>query len=83
MMTAPVDLRPGDRTLLHVVEIRLAQGALDYLIARMRIWLDQEGSQPKTFRYSFEESEVVLHADFALQAQAEEFARAFGGDVLP
>jgi transposase len=29
---------PGDRTSLHVVEIRLVQTALNYLIARMRTW---------------------------------------------
>ena len=74
---------PGDRTLLHVVEIRLAHNALHYLIARMRTWLDQQGSQPKTFRYSFDEPDVVLHVDFAIGAEAEAFARAFGGKVLP
>ena len=73
----------GDRALLHVVEIRLAHNALHYLIARMRAWLDQQGSQPKTFRYSFDEPDVVLHVDFALRAEADAFARAFGGAVLP
>jgi hypothetical protein len=74
---------PGDRTLLHVVEIRLVQTALNYLIARMRTWLDQQGSQPKTFRYSFGELDVVLHVDFGIGAEAKAFARAFGGKVLP
>ena len=74
---------PGDRTLLHVVEIRLVHSALTYLIARMRTWLDQQGSQPKTFRYSFDEPDVVVHVDFAIDADAEAFARAFGGKVLP
>ena len=49
----------------------------------MRTWLDQQGSQPKTFRYSFDEPDVVLHVDFALRAEADAFARAFGGAVLP
>ena len=69
---------PGDRTLLHVVEIRLAQNALHYLVARIRTWLDQQGSQPKTFRYSFDEPDVVLHVDFALRAEADAFARPAG-----
>jgi hypothetical protein len=73
----------GDRTLLHVVEIRFAQNALRYLLARMRTWLDQQGSQPSTFRYSFDEPDVVLHVDFAVGAEADAFARAFGGKVLP
>jgi hypothetical protein len=74
---------PGDRILLHIVEIRFAQNALNYLLTRMRTWLDQQGSQPKTFRYSFDEPDVVLHVDFALRAEAEAFAQAFGGAVLP
>src|ERR1700686_1071160 len=50
---------PGDGTLLNVVEIRLAHNALHYLMARTRKWLDHQGSEPKTFRYSFDESDVV------------------------
>jgi hypothetical protein len=73
----------GDRSLLHVVEIRFAQNALRYLLARMRSWLDQQGSQPSTFRYSFDEPDVVLHVDFSIGAEADAFARAFGGKVLP
>jgi|HubBroStandDraft_4_1064222.scaffolds.fasta_scaffold1136217_1 hypothetical protein len=83
MLTASVSARPRpDRRLLHIVEIRLPETALDYLITRMRLWLDQQGLQPQTFRYSFEEADVLLQVDFTRRPGAEALARAFGGEVL-
>jgi hypothetical protein len=74
--------RPAEKAFLHAVEIRLAHSALDYLVSRIRTWLDQQRAQPKTFRYVFDEPDVVLHVQFPTQTEARAFARAFGGEVL-
>jgi hypothetical protein len=66
----------------HLVQIRLKHSALDYLLARVRMWLDQQPVYPKTFRYSFDEPNVLVQVQFFRQAQASAFARAFGGEVL-
>ena len=66
----------------HIVQLRLKHGALDYLLARVRMWLDQQPAYPKTFRYSFDEADVLVQVQFFRQVQASAFARAFGGEVL-
>jgi hypothetical protein len=66
----------------HLVQIRLNHSALDYLLSRIRMWLDQQPAHPKTFRYSFDEPEIVVQVQFFWQAQASAFAQAFGGEVL-
>ena len=73
-------MRPNETK--YVVQIRLAHRALDYLLARFRMWLQQHPAQPKTFRYSFDEPDVVVHVEFSGRAEASVFARAFGGEVL-
>ena len=69
--------------MLHLVEIRLDENGIAPTLTRMQAWLDRQGSQPKSFRYSFAGPDTVLHVDFELLADAEAFARAFGGIVLP
>jgi hypothetical protein len=76
-----VPRRPED-ALLHVVEIRLAQSGLDYLLGRIRMWLNQHRAQPTRFRYSFDGPGVVLNVHFPNRTEARALARAFGGEVL-
>jgi len=65
-----------------VVELRLTDSALDRIVAQIRMWLVQQAYQPKTFRYQFDEQEVVLRVDFAGGPGAEAFVETFGGKLL-
>jgi hypothetical protein len=71
-----------DNGLLYAVELRTAERALHYLLARIWMWLDKERSQPRTFRYRFDEPNVTLRVDFPGRNEAEAFAQAFGGKIL-
>jgi hypothetical protein len=44
--------------------------------------MDTGKTQPTTFRYSLFGTATVLRVDFELKAEAQAFARAFGGIVL-
>jgi hypothetical protein len=45
----------------------------------VRRWFDTGKTQPTTFRYSLFGTATVLRVDFELEAEAQAFARAFGG----
>ena len=68
--------------MLHVVEIRFAGENFREVMSRVRGWLNCENFHPTTFRYWLSEADSVLRVNFELDAQAQAFARAFGGVVL-
>jgi hypothetical protein len=68
---------------LHVVEIRYGNDALRSTVATMRRWAASGGTQPATVRYSLFGPSAVLHVDFEREEEANAFAQAFGGIVLP
>ena len=47
----------------------------------MRIWLDQKQFEPKSFDYVISGSGTLVRVWFAKEAEAAEFAEAFGGFV--
>jgi hypothetical protein len=69
--------------MLHVVEIRYGDDALGGIVATMRNWAATGGTQPATVRYSLFGPSAVLHVDFEQEDEANAFAQAFGGTVLP
>jgi hypothetical protein len=69
--------------MLHIVEIRYGNDALAHILATMRKWLASGEAQPATYRYSLFGTATVVHVDFELEAEANAFALAFGGIVLP
>lgn len=69
--------------MLHVVEIRYGDDALGSIVATMRRWAATGRTQPATVRYSLFGSSAVVHVDFEQEGEANTFAQAFGGTVLP
>jgi hypothetical protein len=69
--------------MLHVVEIQYGNDALTHILPTMRKWLANGEDQPVTYRYSLFGTATVLHVDFELETEANAFAQAFGGIVLP
>ena len=64
------------------VEVPLAdENKLAATIEAMRTWLDHRRFEPTVFRYSFGGARIMFHIDFAAEAEAVEFARAFNGEV--
>jgi len=66
------------------VEIRIDdEDALTEKMAAMREWLDYRRFEPSTFRYIFELRGMLFRVDFAIEAEADVFAKEFGGRVIP
>lgn len=64
------------------VEVPLAdENKLAATIEAMRTWLDHKRYEPTVFRYGFGGPRIVFQVDFAVEAEAIEFAKAFGGVV--
>ena len=62
------------------VEIRLVERTEQTSTARIssiQKWLDNQGFEPSTFRYTFFQDGLVLRVDFALQPEAVAFADEF------
>jgi hypothetical protein len=65
------------------VEIRIPnEEALAETMQTMRTWLDHQRFEPLTFRYTFETARILFRVDFALEAEAAAFARAFEGKLV-
>jgi len=65
------------------VEVSLAErDKLVETIEAMRTWLDHKRFEPAVFRYSFAHSWILFQVDFVIEAEAAEFARAFGGKLV-
>lgn len=77
------ELQALGEAMLHVVEIRYGEDALTNILPMMRKWLGNGQDQPAMYRYSLFGAATVLHVDFELEAEANAFAQAFGGIVLP
>jgi len=69
--------------MLHVVEIRYGDNASASVINSMQRWLATGGAQPATVRYSLFGLTTVLRVDFEEETEANAFAQAFGGVLLP
>jgi hypothetical protein len=63
------------------VGVRYRGIALPDIMKMMRLWLDQRQFQPKRFDYAICRSGTLVRAEFAQEAEAVEFAEAFGGEV--
>jgi hypothetical protein len=48
----------------------------------MRVWLDQHRYEPSTFTYFFFHSGMKIRLSFAVDHEAEAFAKKFGGSLL-
>lgn len=67
----------------HVVEMLIPNSDLADQMAQMRTWLDHKDHIPLAFRSSAHSLDrSALRIEFALAAEAEAFARAFGGHVV-
>ena len=68
---------------MSTVEVHLSDDtALGDVLAEMRGWLDRRRYEPSTFRYIFAAHCIVCTIDFASEAEAAEFARAFNGRIV-
>lgn len=68
---------------MFAVEISIGDDdALADTMGSMRIWLDHRRFEPTLFRYNFGVPGCVLHIEFPLEAEAAQFAAAFGGHVV-
>lgn len=64
------------------VEVRVPDEAvLPERMEKMRTWLDGRRYEPATFRHVFGSGGILFRIDFAVEAEASEFAAAFGGTL--
>ena len=68
--------------MLYTVEIRLIGGEFIASMAQMRTWLDHQRIEPDAFRHSSGGAGVTFRVDFKVEAEADAFARAFGGRLI-
>jgi hypothetical protein len=65
------------------VEIRLSdENRLVETVEAMRTWLKAQEFVPSTFGYSLASTRVLFRVDFASEAQAAAFAKAFEGAIV-
>jgi hypothetical protein len=55
--------------------------ALPEIMQTTRLWLDQRRFQPRIFEYVISGAGTLVRAEFTQDAEAAEFAEAFGGVV--
>ena len=63
------------------VGVRYCRISLPDIMKTMRLWLDQRPFEPKTFEYVISGLGVLVRLEFPGNAEAAEFAEAFGGEV--
>lgn len=69
--------------MAYVVEIQVADDNLTERMSRMRTWLDHQGFEPSSFRFS--DGGVlprVCRVNFKSEREATAFAKEFGGHLL-
>ena len=67
---------------MRTVELHVSADELSNLMDKMRIWLDDNGISPQSFKYDREAGgTVVVVLTFADEAQANTFANAFRGTL--
>ena len=64
---------------MYSIEIRFRAGHFVERMNEMRTWLDSRRSEPAVFRYDHVNGGVVIHVEFAAEAEAAAFAGEFGG----
>ena len=68
---------------MHSTEIRFIAGQFVERMNEMRTWLDSHRFEPSAFRYDHVADGVVIHVEFAAEAEAAAFASEFGGKLNP
>jgi hypothetical protein len=68
---------------MRTVKIRLSGEDFSTAIVTMRDWLEKNRCEPTGYRYDEDEDRVVVSVDFAVDTQAEAFAKRFGGQSGP
>lgn len=63
----------------YTVEIIDRERTLIDAMGQMRTWLDHKGYVPVAFRSADSRDGLKFRVEFAVAAEAEAFARAFGG----
>jgi hypothetical protein len=63
------------------VGVRYRKSSLADIMKTMRLWLDHRRVEPKTFEYVISGLGVLVRLEFPGNAEAAEFAEAFGGEV--
>lgn len=66
---------------MRTVEMRLESQELSGTMAAMRIWLDERRFEPSSFTCNDFGGGVLVRVDFKVAAEADAFARCFGGSV--
>lgn len=67
----------------YIVEILVSSHDLANNMARMRTWLDHKGHVPRAYRSSAHlPDRAAVQIEFAVAAEADAFAQAFGGRVV-
>ena len=66
---------------MRTVIIRVPGEDFSTAIATMRDWLETHRYEPVVYRYHQNDDTIVMSVDFGVDAQAEAFAKRFGGQV--
>lgn len=66
----------------YAIEISAKNRSLSEEMGQMRTWLDHKGYRPITFRSMRSNGADVFRVEFTVAAEAQDFARAFGGRPL-
>jgi hypothetical protein len=66
---------------MRTVIIRVSGAGFSAAIATMRDWLEKHRYEPTTYRYDQDDDTIVVSVDFVVDAQAEAFAKRFGGQI--
>jgi len=77
----PVFTGEFDGGSMRTVIIRVSGEDFSTAIATMRDWLEKNRCEPTGYRYDQDEHTIVVLVDFAVDVQAEAFAKRFGGQI--
>jgi hypothetical protein len=66
---------------MRTVIIRVSGEDFSAAIATMRDWLEKHRYDPIVYRYHQDDDTIVVSVDFVVDAQAEVFAKRFGGQI--
>lgn len=69
--------------MLYTVEVQLTGAHLSSTLSEMRTWLDHNRVEPDSFRHFSGASKILFRVEFKLESDAADFAKAFGGRVMP
>ena len=66
---------------IYTTEIRVDDRDFAGQMTRMRLWLDSNRLEPAIFRHDHVDGHVVIRIDFPVEAEADAFAKEFGGQL--